>query len=90
MEEGFENSDHILEGDVRSGAQEHFYMETYTTLIIPGEDGEVEVISSTQSPTKTQVREMKPGCLNVETDIKNSLHGSEVRKEKSPRSTERK
>ncbi|XP_033625802.1 xanthine dehydrogenase/oxidase-like [Asterias rubens] len=54
VEEGFENSDHILEGDVRSGAQEHFYMETYTTLIIPGEDGEVEVISSTQSPTKTQ------------------------------------
>lgn len=38
------------------GGQEHFYMETHVTLAVPrGEDGEMELFVSTQSPSKTQV-----------------------------------
>ncbi|XP_022086122.1 xanthine dehydrogenase/oxidase-like isoform X2 [Acanthaster planci] len=55
VQEGFESSDHIFEGEMRLGAQEHFYLETFTTLVIPGEGGEVEVISSTQALTTTQL-----------------------------------
>ncbi|XP_022085904.1 xanthine dehydrogenase/oxidase-like [Acanthaster planci] len=55
VQEGFESSDHMFEGEMRLGAQEHFYLETFTTLVIPGEGGEVEVISSTQALTTTQV-----------------------------------
>ncbi|XP_071799961.1 xanthine dehydrogenase/oxidase-like [Asterias amurensis] len=54
VQEGFESSHHILEGEVKVGAQEHFYLETVSTLVIPGEDGEVEVISSTQALKATQ------------------------------------
>ena len=56
MEEGFESSDHVVEGEINIGGQEHFYLETFSTLVIPGEGGEIEVISSTQWPTMTQVR----------------------------------
>lgn len=38
------------------GGQEHFYLETHVTLAVPrGEDGEMELFVSTQSPSKTQV-----------------------------------
>ena len=41
---------------MRSGAQEHFYLETQASIAIPkGEHGEMEVISSTQNPTRTQM-----------------------------------
>ncbi|XP_022080344.1 xanthine dehydrogenase/oxidase-like [Acanthaster planci] len=53
LREGFEGSDHIIEGEIKTGAQEHFYLETFTTLVIPGE-GEVEVIAANQSPSRTQ------------------------------------
>ncbi|PIK60346.1 putative xanthine dehydrogenase/oxidase [Apostichopus japonicus] len=52
---GFEKSDHILEGECHVGAQEHFYLETMASIIIPkGENSEMEIISSTQNATKTQ------------------------------------
>lgn len=38
------------------GGQEHFYFETNAHLAVPGkEDGEMEVFSSTQNPTATQM-----------------------------------
>lgn len=38
------------------GGQEHFYLETHSTLAVPkGEDGEMELFASTQNPMKTQV-----------------------------------
>ena len=43
LEEAFENSQHVLEGEMRTGAQEHFYMETHATIAIPHEDGEMEL-----------------------------------------------
>lgn len=40
---GFSESDHIIEGSMKVGGQEHFYLETNTTLAVPGEDGEMQV-----------------------------------------------
>lgn len=54
LEEGFQQSDHILEGEMHLGGQEHFYLETNATVAIPRDLDEIEVFSSTQSPSKTQ------------------------------------
>jgi xanthine dehydrogenase molybdopterin binding subunit len=43
-----------IEGEVASGGQDHFYLETQAALAIPGEDGAVELHSSTQHPTEVQ------------------------------------
>ncbi|KAL4623910.1 xanthine dehydrogenase/oxidase isoform X1 [Arapaima gigas] len=56
IEKGFKEADHILEGEMHIGGQEHFYMETNCTLAVPkGEDGEMELFVSTQSASKTQM-----------------------------------
>ncbi|KAJ1982432.1 hypothetical protein H4R34_001725 [Dimargaris verticillata] len=53
--EGFRQADHIFEGEYRVGGQEHFYLETQATLVVPkGEDDEYDVYSSTQNPTEAQ------------------------------------
>ena len=46
----------VVEGEVRIGGQEHFYLETQATCAIPGEDGtkEMHILSSTQAPKGTQ------------------------------------
>ena len=41
MEEGFEKSDHILEGSIQIGGQEHFYLETQSALAVPNNEGEL-------------------------------------------------
>ncbi|MEZ4448517.1 MAG: xanthine dehydrogenase molybdopterin binding subunit [Nannocystaceae bacterium] len=43
-----------LRGEVETGAQDHFYLETQASLAIPGEGDTLEVISSTQHPTEVQ------------------------------------
>ena len=45
---------HRLEGRVRIGGQEHFYLEGQAALAIPGEDDEMRVFSSTQHPSEVQ------------------------------------
>jgi len=47
-------SDLIVEGDIKLGGQEHFYLETNCTVAIPHENDHLEIYSSTQNPTKTQ------------------------------------
>lgn len=47
--------DVVIEGEVRSGAQEHFYLETHACLVVPREDNELCVYASTQNPTASQV-----------------------------------
>lgn len=47
-------ADHILEGEVRMGGQEHFYLETNATIAVPREEDELEVFCSTQHPTEIQ------------------------------------
>ena len=48
------NSPHVLKGEIRTGAQEHWYLETQTALAIPGEGKEMMVHASSQNPTETQ------------------------------------
>ena len=41
-------------GDVRTGAQDHFYLETQVTLALPEEGGSLRLLSSTQHPSEVQ------------------------------------
>ena len=53
---GFGASDVIIESEVYVGGQEHFYMETQCCVAVPrGEDGEMDIFSSTQFPIAVQV-----------------------------------
>ena len=46
---------HILNGEIRTGAQENWYLESQISLCIPGEHNEMNVFSGTQNPTETQI-----------------------------------
>ena len=47
----------IDSSEIRIGGQEHFYLETQASIVIPKwEDGEFEIIAATQNPTETQVK----------------------------------
>ncbi|OXA58372.1 Xanthine dehydrogenase [Folsomia candida] len=60
----FETSPNVVSSEVKIGSQEHFYMEAQSCIAIPkGEDGEMELISSTQNPTGVQMQVAQ--CLNV-------------------------
>uniref|UniRef100_A0A8C9TR25 Aldehyde oxidase 6 n=1 Tax=Scleropages formosus TaxID=113540 RepID=A0A8C9TR25_SCLFO len=53
--EGFRKADQMLEGEIRIGGQEHFYMETQSMLVVPsGEEKELKVYLSCQHPTYAQ------------------------------------
>jgi xanthine dehydrogenase/oxidase len=44
-----------VSGTFHSGAQEHFYLETMSTLVVPSESStNLTIYASTQAPTKTQ------------------------------------
>ena len=45
---------HQLQGKLAIGGQDHFYLEGQVALVVPGEDGDLHVWSSTQNPTETQ------------------------------------
>ncbi len=51
---GMAASAHRLEGRMRVGGQDHFYLEGQIALAIPGEDDDVTVFSSTQHPSEVQ------------------------------------
>ena len=52
----FKKCDHIFEGSMRTGAQEHFYLETQSCLAFPlNENDEMVLYSSTQAPCDTQM-----------------------------------
>ncbi|XP_027780828.1 aldehyde oxidase [Marmota flaviventris] len=55
IDKAFKVVDQILEGEIHIGGQEHFYMETQSMLVVPkGEDQEIDVYVSTQSPKYIQ------------------------------------
>ncbi|XP_030065868.1 aldehyde oxidase 2 [Microcaecilia unicolor] len=55
VEEAFKTADHVLEGEIHIGGQEHFYLETQTIYAIPkGEDHEMDVYVSTQALSAAQ------------------------------------
>jgi xanthine dehydrogenase large subunit len=45
---------HRLQGEVRTGGQDHFYLEGQVSLAVPKEDGEMLVLTSSQHPTEVQ------------------------------------
>ncbi|KIN71302.1 xanthine dehydrogenase molybdopterin binding subunit [Sulfitobacter guttiformis] len=45
---------HRLSGSLEIGGQEHFYLEGQAALVLPGENGDMLVQSSTQHPTEIQ------------------------------------
>ena len=55
MEEGFECAEHVVTGEVQVGGQEHFYLESQASIVIPKEGGEMEIFTSTQNAHITQV-----------------------------------
>ena len=53
---GFDQSDHIIEGECYSAGQEHFYMETHSILAVPlKEKDEITVYCSSQNISFLQV-----------------------------------
>lgn len=45
---------HCIKGELRTGGQEHWYLETHTALAVPGEGKEMFIHASSQNPTETQ------------------------------------
>ena len=50
----WQNAEHVIEGEVATGAQEHFYFETQRTWAFPKADKEITLYSSTQGPSDVQ------------------------------------
>jgi xanthine dehydrogenase molybdopterin binding subunit len=48
------NAQHRITGELRTGAAEHWYLESQAALSIPGEGTEITVYSSSQNPSETQ------------------------------------
>lgn len=45
---------HTFSGEVEVGGQDHFYLETQTSWVVPDGEGNLQVFASTQHPTETQ------------------------------------
>jgi xanthine dehydrogenase large subunit len=43
-----------MQAEFRGGGQEHFYLEGQIAVATPGEDGEMQIVSSTQHPSEAQ------------------------------------
>jgi xanthine dehydrogenase molybdopterin binding subunit len=54
-EEALKKSPHLISGEIHTGAQEHWYLETQACLCVPGEGKEYFLQASTQHPSETQV-----------------------------------
>ena len=54
VDEVLKTSPHVIKGELKTGGQEHWYLETQTALAIPGEGKEILVHASSQNPTETQ------------------------------------
>ncbi|MHC1704695.1 MAG: xanthine dehydrogenase molybdopterin binding subunit [Tenuifilaceae bacterium] len=54
IKEAWSKCDHIFEGKVESGGQEHLYIETQGSYAYPIDNGSIKIHSSTQGPTAVQ------------------------------------
>ncbi len=73
VEKSLAESLNTIDGIFRTGAQEHWYLETQISLSIPCDDGGYKVYSSTQNPTETQIVVAEALALpqmKVEVEIK--------------------
>lgn len=50
----FDRCEHVFRGVADTNGQEHLYIETQGAYALPGENGSVRIISSTQGPTAVQ------------------------------------
>lgn len=50
----FDNCHHVVYGELFTGGQEHWYLETQTALCVPGEGKAMTVYASSQNPSETQ------------------------------------
>ena len=67
-----ENSANRLKGNFTTGSQEHFALEGQTAFVIPQEDHDFKIFSSTQHPSETQqiiakMLNQKSNTITVET-----------------------
>ncbi|MBI4429657.1 MAG: xanthine dehydrogenase molybdopterin binding subunit [Ignavibacteriales bacterium] len=53
-DDALKSAPHVIKGELQTGAQEHWYLETQVCLCVPGEGKEMNVFSSTQHPSETQ------------------------------------
>jgi xanthine dehydrogenase large subunit len=45
---------HRIDGEVRCGGQDHFYLESHIAMAVPRDNGDLDVYSSTQHPSEVQ------------------------------------
>jgi xanthine dehydrogenase molybdopterin binding subunit len=53
--EALKKAKHTITGVLKTGAQEHWYLETQAALCVPGEGRDIKVYASSQNPTETQL-----------------------------------
>lgn len=73
IDSAWKDCEYIYEGQVKSGAQEHLYLETQGSYVFPQENGCLKVISSTQGPTVVQkigARVLGIPMHKIEVDVK--------------------
>ena len=54
VDNALKTAPHLIRGELRSGAQEHWYLESQVALCVPGERHEMTVYASSQNPSETQ------------------------------------
>ena len=54
FEKAWEEAEHRLEGIFHCNGQEHFYLESQAVLVVPGEEDQLHVHSSTQNTSEIQ------------------------------------
>jgi xanthine dehydrogenase large subunit len=54
VDKGLEGASHRLQGQIKIGGQEHFYLEGQAAIAFPGEAAELHLHVSTQHPTEIQ------------------------------------
>ena len=52
VSKGFAAADVIVEGEVSLGHAYHFHMETQRAQATPGEEGAVDIVTSSQNPSQ--------------------------------------
>ncbi len=68
----WENCPFVYTGTVKSGGQEHLYLETQGSYAIPLENGNIKIFSSTQGPTVVQkigAKVLGISMNNIEVDV---------------------
>jgi xanthine dehydrogenase large subunit len=63
VDSALKSAPHTLRGEFRTGAQEHWYLESQVALCVPGERNEMIVYASSQNPSETQA--LVAGVLGV-------------------------